>query len=448
MSNHTYLFYDIETTGLNKCFDQILQFAAIRTDHQLNELERHEIQVKLNSDVIPSPFAVITHRIPISDYQKGISEYEAIQQIHRLVNTPNTISVGYNSLGFDDEFLRFSFYKNLLSPYSHQFAHHCGRMDMYPIALLYYLFKRDIANWPDNNLKLENINHVNQLFKGQSHNAMVDVEITLALARKFIKEKTVWDFATQYFNKNTDEKRITDQIGLMVNGKIGNGANYIAPVIALGQHQHYKNQQLWLRLDNPELANTTEKTLSTTTRIFKKKLGEPPIFLPLKERYLHLLSSERKQHFENNLSWLKNHDALFRAIAAFYQHEKYPDVPECDPDAALYKMDFSTPQEEKLFQTFHETKPESKMTVAKQFPNTIRRTQAIRIMGRHFPMHLTDNELASFNQYITSVPVDFKNEPKRTKSTVLLEIESIIQNEKYDDVQKKLLHEFKETLLI
>ena len=39
----TYLFYDLETTGLNPCFDQVLQFAAIRTDLSLNEIERHEI---------------------------------------------------------------------------------------------------------------------------------------------------------------------------------------------------------------------------------------------------------------------------------------------------------------------------------------------------------------------------------------------------------------------
>jgi len=31
----SYLFYDIETTGLNKAFDQVLSFAAIRYDQQL-----------------------------------------------------------------------------------------------------------------------------------------------------------------------------------------------------------------------------------------------------------------------------------------------------------------------------------------------------------------------------------------------------------------------------
>ncbi len=30
----SYLFYDIETTGLNKAFDQVLEFAAIRTKHK------------------------------------------------------------------------------------------------------------------------------------------------------------------------------------------------------------------------------------------------------------------------------------------------------------------------------------------------------------------------------------------------------------------------------
>src|SRR3990172_2270849 len=96
----TLLFYDIETTGLNKAFDQILQFAAIRTDEALKEIERYEINIKLNMDVVPSPQAMITHRIPIAATERGMDELEAIEKIHDLVNTPNTISLGYNTLGF------------------------------------------------------------------------------------------------------------------------------------------------------------------------------------------------------------------------------------------------------------------------------------------------------------------------------------------------------------
>ena len=35
-----FTFYDTETTGLSAPFDQIVQFAAIHTDDELNEIER------------------------------------------------------------------------------------------------------------------------------------------------------------------------------------------------------------------------------------------------------------------------------------------------------------------------------------------------------------------------------------------------------------------------
>ncbi len=103
----TYLFYDLETTGLNPAFDQMLQFAAIRTDTTFKELERHEIRVRLRPDVIPSPGALLVTGVSILRAMEGASEYEAIRQIHALVNQQGTINLGYNSLNFDDQFLRF-----------------------------------------------------------------------------------------------------------------------------------------------------------------------------------------------------------------------------------------------------------------------------------------------------------------------------------------------------
>ena len=43
---HVVRFYDTETTGINASFDQILQFAAIRTDADLNEIERFEVEAE------------------------------------------------------------------------------------------------------------------------------------------------------------------------------------------------------------------------------------------------------------------------------------------------------------------------------------------------------------------------------------------------------------------
>src|SRR5579862_4646259 len=98
----TYLFYDIETTGLNKAFDQVLHFAGIRTDLELKELKRYEVKIKLNPDIIPAPSALITHHMGLQDISTGTNEFAAITQIHQWLNQPGTISLGYNTLGFDD----------------------------------------------------------------------------------------------------------------------------------------------------------------------------------------------------------------------------------------------------------------------------------------------------------------------------------------------------------
>ncbi len=54
----SFVFYDTETTGTDTWFDQILQFAAIKTDADLNELDRFEIRCRLLPHVVPSPGAM------------------------------------------------------------------------------------------------------------------------------------------------------------------------------------------------------------------------------------------------------------------------------------------------------------------------------------------------------------------------------------------------------
>ena len=78
-----YVFYDTETTGIETTFDQILQFAAIRTDDDLNELERFNIRCRLLPHIIPSPIALqVTHVTPTMLTDSALpSHYEMIRQI-------------------------------------------------------------------------------------------------------------------------------------------------------------------------------------------------------------------------------------------------------------------------------------------------------------------------------------------------------------------------------
>ena len=58
-----FVFYDTETTGTDTTFDQILQFAAIRTDDDLNELDRFEIRCRLLPHVVPVQGGLLFMRV-------------------------------------------------------------------------------------------------------------------------------------------------------------------------------------------------------------------------------------------------------------------------------------------------------------------------------------------------------------------------------------------------
>ena len=79
-----YLFYDLETSGTNPSFDQILQFAGVKTDLSFNEIERYEFRIKLRNDVIPEPGALIVNRLNIDKIIVG--ESESILSIMKMID--------------------------------------------------------------------------------------------------------------------------------------------------------------------------------------------------------------------------------------------------------------------------------------------------------------------------------------------------------------------------
>lgn len=416
----TYLFYDIETSGLRKEFDQVLQFAAIRTDLELNEIERHEIFVKLSPDTIPSPQAVLTHKILPHDVANGLSEYDAICKIHRLLNTPGTISLGYNTLKFDDEFLRFSFYRNMLTPYTHQYANQCSRLDIFPITILYFLFKNEVIKWPkvnENNkvsLKLEHLSAENNLAVGNAHNAIVDVIATIELAKYLQKEPKMWDYVLSFFNKEKVPQKISQlspafpntpynfREGILIKGKIGYDSAYQCPVIELGRHAHYKNKTLWLRLDTEKLKETNEDNIHETTWVISLKSGEDNFILPLTEKFDRHISQERYRLVAENKEWLLNNIDIFNKICKYHTEYQYPLIPDLDIDAALYQNGFLSDYEQRQCVRFHQLSWEERAEYLDELSPRLL-DQAIRIMGRNRPEFLPEKYSSEFNSHITKL---------------------------------------------
>jgi exodeoxyribonuclease-1 len=464
----TYLFYDIETTGLNKAFDQILQFAAIRTDRQLNEIERYTLTIKLRPDVIPSPGAMITNRLSVADLASGLCEFEGIRQIHELMNQRETISLGYNSLGFDDEFLRFSFHRNLLPPYTHQFQNGCRRMDLLPIAVMFWLYKRNVISWPHihskPSLKLEHIRDANQLASGPAHDATVDVAATVELARRFFKSRKMWTYLMGYFDKETDAHRIADipaafqsalgehRKALMVGSEYGPQQMYQIPVLSIGNSIPYSNQTLWLRLDLPELRKTKADAIDESTWIVRKRYGEPGILLPPNQRYLKFLSDERRAVVAENLNWLQSNPLKLQQIINYHREYTYPFIPNLDPDAALYQIGFFSRSDEKLFKEFHTAPLDKKEAIANRLKSQDARMLAVRLLCRNYPQRISPDLAAEFEAYLRRINpiredeaiVDYRREPRMTPSAALAQIRHFKQSGKLDNNQMKLLDDLKD----
>lgn len=104
-----FAFYDLETTGTEPAFDQPLQFAAILTDDDFNEIERVDLRCRLAPHILPNPYAmIVTGLTPEEATDSALPSYlEFAQQIRALIQkwAPATW-VGYNTIKFDETFLR------------------------------------------------------------------------------------------------------------------------------------------------------------------------------------------------------------------------------------------------------------------------------------------------------------------------------------------------------
>lgn len=456
----TFLFYDTETSGLNRAFDQILEFAAIRTDLELNELERFTSRIRLRPDVIPSPQAILVNRIRSERFSTGRCEYEAVREIHAQVNRPGTTSIGYNSIGFDDEFLRFSFYRNLLTPYTHQFANRCRRMDLLPVTIFYWLYRSEALSWPVLNgkasLRLEDIGAANGLFTGQSHDAMHDAEAAVRLARLLFRDRKMWQYLDGCFRREVDEQRAQELptgltsgmgphlLGLLTAGEFGTRQAFQAPVLSIGNSIPYPKQTLWLRLDLPNLRETRPEAVADTTWVVRKRYGEPAILLPPHERYVERIDPERRRCAQENLAWLQAHPHVLDRIVLHHRHYRYPFIPELDADAGLYQNGFFARADEALCRDFHAVELAGKIDAIDRFAGAEARRLAIRLLLRNFPAELPERlrrETAEFEERIRSgaTMLDFAGNPRRTPRAALTEISELRSSTDLDTDQLEIL---------
>ncbi len=205
-----YVFYDFETSGNNKDFDQILQIGAVLADEGFQVKDKINISCRLKKDVIPAPEALLINKISIDQLKSGdISHYSLIQQLKKKFEEWSPACfVGFNSIGFDEDVLRQGLFQSLDYPYLTTSKDN-RRMDVLKLARAVSAFAPNSIVVPlgENNkqsFKLGNLTKVNQITHSNAHDAIADVNATLELAKK-IKSNApeVWD-ALLIYKKGDD----------------------------------------------------------------------------------------------------------------------------------------------------------------------------------------------------------------------------------------------------
>jgi exodeoxyribonuclease-1 len=374
----TFVFYDAETTGIDTTFDQILQFGAIRTDENLNEIDRFEIRCRLLPHVVPAPMALKVTGIATENLTDPAlpSHYDAMQQVHaKLSDWSPSVFVGYNSLSFDENLLRQAFYQTLQPIYLTNTGGNT-RADMLRIA-------HAVAGYAPNAIaiplgeagqqvfKLDRLAPANGYDHENAHDAMGDVEATIHLA-KLIRDRApeVWGRMMQLSRKQDTEDILKEEEILCLTQYFG-GRAHNWYVTECGANPTYgasravfdlsQDPELYLDMTIEELVHEMNKSPAVIRAV---RTNAQPILMPyteapgaLREVPLPIEELGKRAHMITT-------NADFRRRVGEALANRYPAK---DPSPHLEQQiydGFASSGDQALMQRFHDVPWEDRLGVA------------------------------------------------------------------------------------
>jgi hypothetical protein len=304
-----YIFYDTETSSRD-LLGQILSYAFIVVNAQLEKIDELTGYIKLNRTQIPDIDAILVNKINIADLQhQGDPEYKAAEKIHTFLK--NSIAkhgqaalVGFNSNSFDLSFLRNMFISYGLNPY---FEGKLANIDALHIAKYIAFTHPELFPWTITqneegksyySFKLEHLAQAFDLLQeAQSHDAIEDVKLTLDLVKLFCD---AFNFSLPSFNAVAWD-----------NGPIPSG-QWIAKQKVLDYSGQVPPQQ-WTHAIWTPLFNTPKATVLVDLEKYKTLDADEAFITCLKyinpkKHFLQLepLSSEEEAFWEPTCAQLNN----------------------------------------------------------------------------------------------------------------------------------------------
>lgn len=288
----TFYFYDLETSGFNPRSARIMQFAGQRTSLDLTPLgEPDNIIIKITPDILPDPDAVLVTGItPQQTIADGINESEFLKYFYQEIATPDTIFVGYNTVRFDDEFMRFTNYRNFYDAYEWQWQDGRSRWDILDVVRMTRALRPDGIKWPVDSEgkavnKLELIASINKLEHEKAHDALSDVYATIGVAKLiYQKQPKLFEYLLKVRDKKEVEKLVAQpEPFVYTSGRFSAEYQKTTIAITVAQHPTQKGSVYVydLRHDPTPFKDMSSAQLAELLQKFKYEEGE--LRLPVKQ---------------------------------------------------------------------------------------------------------------------------------------------------------------------
>jgi exodeoxyribonuclease I len=444
------IFYDTETTGIDTRFDQILQFAAIKTDAELREIDRVEVRCRLLPHVVPSPGAMRVTRLRADQLidLSYPSHYEMVRGLRAKLQqwSPGTF-LGYNSLQFDEELFRQALYKTLHNPY---LTNRDGnsRSDVMRMVHACNLFAPNALAIPlgDNgkpSFKLDRVAPANGFNHDRAHDAMGDVEATIHLCR-LIAERApdVWSSFMRFSQKPAVVDYISDEVVFCVSDSFfGNPHSCLVTVI--GQNANNTNE--WyvydLGIDPATLVDLNEEQLAARLArspkpVRRLRSNAVPILFPAEDAPAICKGREIGIEGLTARAETLRADGSFcqRLLSAFEAtregHEKSPHV-----EAQIYDG-FPDRPDEVLMDLFHAVPWEERLPVVERFQDERLRIIGLNLIHVECPEHLSDEQCRELKIGIAERLLDSGEKlPWTSLPAALSEIDQLLASSSGDEYQ-------------
>ena len=269
-----FIFYDFETSSSNKFWGQIIQIGAVLTNDNLEELDRFDARCRLNPGIIPEAMALIVNKSsPKMLRDSNLSHYEMIRQfIETLKRWGKATYIGFNSIEFDEEFLRCTLFQTLEQPYLTN-TNGNTRGDILSLARaanLYYpkTLKNSINEKGNAVYKLDQMAPLNGIKHSNAHSAIGDVIATIGIAKIIAnKAPNVWKASLLTMDKNQTLELIKNELYFCTNEYFyGKSRPYVQTFVC--QHPQYQwplcfdlkhDPSIFLKLSKQDLVAAMKK---------------------------------------------------------------------------------------------------------------------------------------------------------------------------------------------